>query len=322
MPPLSAPAAPAAPAAPSVHPARPAAPRLALGALWLLGLLGAAPAHAQVNTVQTVAPNVYFHQGEAKGKGHCNNGWIVFDDYIVVIDANFPSGAREVLPKIRAISDKPIRFVFDTHHHGDHAYGNQLWHESGATPVAHVGVIEELKKYEAQSLTGSGPGRWQEAAKNRPDVAESRLKAPTILFKNELIFDDSKTRVELLHFGVAHTHGDGFAWMPKERILFTGDACVNGAFNYLADGNSGDWIRTLQAVQKLEPKIVCPGHGPMGGPEVLEDQIQFFVSLRSEVARLLEAKKTPAEAEASLEQVIQNLRQNPRIDRFIGRSLP
>ena len=103
---------------------------------------------AEVNKPEQVAPDVYFHEGDIKGSGHCNNGWIVFEDYVLVIDGNFPSGAKEIIPKIKAITDKPIRFAFDTHHHGDHAYGNQVWVDNGAVPVAHAGVIEELKKYE------------------------------------------------------------------------------------------------------------------------------------------------------------------------------
>jgi glyoxylase-like metal-dependent hydrolase (beta-lactamase superfamily II) len=142
---------------------------------------------------------------------------------------------------------------------------------------------------------------------------------PTVLFNNELFFDDGKVRVELLHFGVAHTHGDGFAWLPKEKILFTGDACVNGPFNYTGDGDIGEWIKTLRAAQTLGPKIICPGHGPKGGPEVLEDQIQFFISVRDEAKALLDAKKTPAEAKDSVEKVIDRLRANPRIQRYVGK---
>src|SRR2546423_7291601 len=164
--------------------------------LSVLFLAAAAHAYAQVNEVRKIAPDVYFHEGDLKGKGHCNNGWVVFEDYVLVIDGNFPSGAKEVLPKIRAITDKPIRFAFDTHHHGDHAYGNQVWAENGAVPVAHEGVLRELEKFE--------PARWNDVAKSRKDVAESKLKLPTLLYTNLMIFDDGGHRVELLHFGVAH----------------------------------------------------------------------------------------------------------------------
>src|SRR5215210_3338742 len=106
-----------------------------------------ASAAYDIEVVDKVSDSVYFHEGDL-GKGHCNNGWVIFEDYVLVIDANFPSGANQILPKIRALTDKPIRFAFDTHHHGDHAYGNQVWADNGATPVAHTGVVEELKKYE------------------------------------------------------------------------------------------------------------------------------------------------------------------------------
>ncbi len=274
-------------------------------------------AAAQVNVVQTVAPNVYFHEGDIGRKGHCNNGWIVFADYVLVIDGNFPSGAQEVIPKIKALTDKPIRFAFNTHHHGDHAYGNQVWHEAGAMPVAHIGALAEFKKYETNYF-GGGPGRWEQAAKGRPDVAASRLKIPTVLFKQELYFDDGKQRVELLHFGVAHTHGDGFAWLPNEKILFTGDACVNGPYNYVGDGHIGDWIKTLQAAQKLGPKFICPGHGAMGGPEMLEDQINFFVTLRGEVQRLFAAGKRAADVKAAVDDIKAKVKGNDRLLRYVG----
>src|SRR3989449_6831303 len=121
---------------------------------------------AAVNQVENLAPEVYFHEGDLKGHGHCNNGWIVFEDYVLVIDGNFPSGAQEIIPKIKAVTEKPIRFAFDTHHHGDHAYGNQVWVDNGAVPVAHVGVLEEMKKYET-GYFGDKPGRREGTAKNR-----------------------------------------------------------------------------------------------------------------------------------------------------------
>jgi glyoxylase-like metal-dependent hydrolase (beta-lactamase superfamily II) len=187
--------------------------------------------------------------------------------------------------------------------------------------VAHTGVIEEMKKYETGHYGGK-PGRWEDTAKGRHDVAVSKLKPPSLLFTKDMIFDDGKHRVELLHFGVAHTHGDGFAWLPKEKILFTGDACVNGAFNYVGDGDVGKWIETLEVVRKLGAKIVCPGHGAMGGGEILEDQQQFFVQLRNEVKRRFEAKATREQMKASVDEIKAALQKQERIQRYIGGSLP
>jgi len=286
-----------------------------LSAIVAASLLPAFTCVAEVNELTKLAPEIHFHEGDLKAHGHCNNGWIIFEDYVLVIDGNFPSGAKEIIPKIKAITDKPIRFAFDTHHHGDHAYGNQVWVENGATPVAHVGVIDEMKKHET-GLFGGKPGRWEDAAKNRPDVAASKLKPPTLLYRNEMIFDDGKHRVELLHFGVAHTHGDGWAWLPNEKILFTGDACVNGPYNYTGDGSIADWIRTLDAAKKLGAKTVCPGHGPVGGAELLDDQQAYFIALTEQVKKL--SGKDPSEVKAAVSEIKEALQKQERIARYVG----
>src|SRR5580765_7748183 len=274
---------------------------------------------AEVNKVQKIAEDVYFHEGDIKGHGHCNNGWIVFEDYVLVIDGNFPSGAREIIPKIKAITDKPIRFAFDTHHHGDHAYGNLTWVENGAVPIAHTGVLEEMMKYET-GYFGGKPGRWEEEAKKRPDVAQSKLKPPTLLFQHEMIFDDGQHRVELLHFGTAHAHGDGWAWLPKEKILFTGDACVNGPYNFTGDGEIGEWIKTLERAKELKPKFVCPGHGPVGTGQVLEEQQMYFVELRKQVSKY--ASKKPEEAKAAVDDIKAALLKQKPIARYVGDFFP
>lgn len=271
-----------------------------------------------IGKVDKVAPDVYFHLGDvSSGTGAvCNNGWIVFEDYVLVIDANFPGGATEVIGKIRAMTDKPIRFAFDTHHHGDHAYGNQVFVENGAVPVAHTGALEEMKRYET-GYYGGKPGRWEDTAKGRADVKASKLKPPSLLFPRELIFDDGKHRVELMHLGIAHTHGDAFAWLPKERILFTGDACVNGPYNFVGDGDVEKWVRTLDAAKKLGAQLVCPGHGPRGMAGVLDDQQQFFKSLREQVGARM-AKKAPEEARMQIVPIRTALKADARIARYIS----
>ena len=278
------------------------------------------PAQSDVGRVEQLAPGVYFLEGDLQGKGHCNNGWVEFEDYILVIDGNFPSGAMEAIRKIRTTSNKPIRFAFDTHHHGDHAYGNQVWVENGATPVAHTGVIEEMKKYET-GYYGNKPGRWEEAAKSREDVRNSKLKPPTLLFPDSMIFDDGKKRVELRHFGVAHTHGDGFAWLPKEKILFTGDACVNGPYNYVGDGSVTEWIGTLKRAKRLGATLVGPGHGPTANGTLLNDQIAYFTTLRNLVATRTSGRR-PADVQAQIPAMRAQVLENPRIARYVGDFFP
>jgi glyoxylase-like metal-dependent hydrolase (beta-lactamase superfamily II) len=276
------------------------------------GLLLGVVLTTQVNTVKELAPGVYFHEGDL-GKGHCNNGWVIFDDYVLVLDANFPSGAREIIPKIRAQTNKPIRFAFDTHHHGDHAYANQVWVDHGATPVAHEGVVAEMKKYET-GLFGGKPGRWEDAARERADLRDTRLKPPTLLYRDLMIFDDGRHRVELRWLGVAHTHGDGFAWLPKERILFTGDACVNGPHNFMGDGDSAQWIDTLRKAQQLGATVIAPGHGPVGDGGVVEEQRQFFVALRAEVDK--RKAMTPEAVQSDVDTIMAALR--PKHAKYLG----
>ena len=277
------------------------------------------PLAAQINTVQTVAPGVYFHEGDPR-RGHSNNGWIVLDDFVLVIDANYPSGAKIVMPQIATTTDKPVRFVFNTHHHGDHAYGNQLWSDAGATIVGSVGMLEEMKKVET-GFFGGEPGRWEAAAKTRPDVAATKLKPPVMMFPRELFIDDGKRRVELRWFGTGHTKGDAYAWLPKEKILFTGDACVNGPHNNVNDGDVGEWIKTLELVKQLGAEKVCPGHGPMGGPEIIADQQGYFIELQRQVKALHDAGRSPAEVKAALPDIGAALKKNPHLARYVPANL-
>jgi glyoxylase-like metal-dependent hydrolase (beta-lactamase superfamily II) len=263
---------------------------------------------AQINTTQTVAPGVYFHEGDPR-LGHSNNGWIVFDNFVLVIDANYPSGAKIVMPRIAETTDKPVRFVFNTHHHADHAYGNQLWADAGASLVATVASLDEMKKVE--------PGRFEASAKIRPDVAATNLHPPEVLFPKDLVIDDGHRRVELRFLGVGHTGGDGYAWLPKEKILFTGDACVNGPANKVDDGNVGEWIKTLELVKQLGAEKVCPGHGPMGGPEIIADQQAYLIALQRAVKARFEAGKTPAEVKAAVPEIAAELKHDAQIARYV-----
>ena len=289
---------------------------LAAEAEILAGPMPAAMAEAA--KADLVAPDVYFHDGQVSDTADavCNNGWIVFEDYVLVIDANFPAGAKLIIGKIRALTDKPIRFAFDTHHHGDHAYGNQVFVENGGVPVAHTGVIAEMKHYET-GYYGNEPGRWEAAMKDRADLRTTKLKPPSVLFSRDLIFDDGKHRVELMHLGVSHTHGDAVAWLPKEGILFTGDMCVNGPYNYVGDGEVGKWVATLDAARKLGAKIVCPGHGPRSVGTVLDDQQAFFKALRQQVGTTM-TDGTPEETKARIESIRAMLKSDAQIARFVS----
>lgn len=254
-----------------------------LAAAWL-----ATRSEAQPSTVRQIVPGVWFREGDIKNQGHCNNIIVEMKDYLIVVDANFPSGARLAIADARKLSPKPVKYVFDTHHHGDHAYGNPVWTQMGATTLAYIGVTEELKRYE--------PKAWQESAKQRKDVAELNLataEPPKQTFsKSPFVLEDSTRRVEFYFFGWAHTRGDGFVFLPKEKVLCTGDAVVNGPYNYTGQGNITNWPAVIRAAQKLNPVHVLPGHGGPGGREVLAGELQFMTELRGAVqAEMKKGKK-------------------------------
>jgi cyclase len=234
---------------------------------------------AKPETASQIAPGVWFREGDLANLGHCNNIIIEMKDYLIVVDANFPSGARGAMADAKRLSSKPVKYVFDTHHHGDHAYGNPVWTQAGATTLAYKGVAEEMKRNE--------PAAWQAAAKQRQDVREMNrdtAEPPQQTFdKNEFVLSDSTRRVEFHYFGWAHTRGDGFVYLPKEQILCTGDAVANGPHNYTGDGNVANWPVVIRKAQKLKVKTVLPGHGVPGGPEVLEGQAQYMIALHKGV---------------------------------------
>jgi cyclase len=239
---------------------------------------------AQPNTLKQIAPGVWFRQGD-ESQGHCNNTFIEMKDYLIVVDANFPDGARLAMADAKKVSAKPVKFVFDTHHHGDHTYGNAVWTGAGAVTIAYQGVADEMKRYE--------PARWRMSMKERKDVADLHRDAPEpprqTFTDSPHVISDGTRRVEFYHFGWAHTRGDGFLYLPAERVLCAGDAAVNGPYNFTADGNIGNWPKVLDGALKLQVDHVLPGHGGAGGKEILVGQRAFMIELRkavqSEVAK-------------------------------------
>jgi len=208
-------------------------------------------------------------------------------DYMIVVDANFPSGARLAMEAAKKVSSKPVKYVFDTHHHGDHSYGNAVWTKAGVTTLAYKGVVEEMKRYE--------PKRWQATAKERQDVADlhsNSVEPPKQTFdETPFILKDDTREVRFYFFGWAHTRGDGFVYLPKEKVLCSGDAATNGPYNYTADANIGNWPKVTAAALKLPVEHVLPGHGGPGGKEVLEGQGRFMTELHTAVAAAVKQGK-------------------------------
>lgn len=275
---------------------------------------------AQPGTVKQIAPGVWFREGDLKNLGHCNNIIIEMKDYLIVVDANFPSGARLAMEAAKKVSSKPVKYVFDTHHHGDHAYGNPVWTQAGATTLAYKGVTEEMNRYE--------PKRWLQTAKQRKDVADLHLpdaERPKKTFATSpFILKDETREVQFHFFGWAHTRGDGFVYLPKEKIICTGDAVANGPYNYTADGNIGNWPKVIQAAEKLDVVHVLPGHGGPGGKDVLAGEERFMIELYKAVkAGVDQGKKLQDLVKMEGDKPVSASLQLPAdVQNWVGDSLP
>jgi cyclase len=247
-------------------------------------------------TVVEVAPGVFFRKTALKPKFlGCNNGWVIFKDFVLVIEANFPKQSEEVIKEIRKTTDKPIKYVFDTHYHGDHADGNMVFQKLGATGIANENS-QEL--FDTKGING-----FEDTKKKNPkEFGHEGLEygKPTLYFPRKLVLDDGTQRVELIHYGHAHTAGDAMAWLPKHGILFTGDACVNGPFNYTGDSDTESWVAVLTELDKLPVKMVLPGHGESSDKSLLATQRRYFVELRQYIQMAIDKGRT-------LEQIKQEI---------------
>ena len=115
------------------------------------------------------------------------------------------------------------------------------------------------------------------------------------------MLNDGTRKVEFHYFGWAHTRGDGFVYLPKEQVLCTGDAVVNGAVQlHRRRQHAGNWPNVIRAAAKLKVKYVLPGHGEPGGKEMLAGQEQFMVELHKAVKAAVDQGKTAQEIAAGL----------------------
>ena len=132
--------------------------RLIIAGLFALLLFAA----ADTSAVKELSPGVFVRMGDRTRNQPANTGWVVFKDYVLVIDANYPWGAKEILPEIKKTSSKPIRFVFNTHYHGDHAYGGSIFTDQGAQIVCSADcAAESVTKGQAGWDKNTAHGRVQ-----------------------------------------------------------------------------------------------------------------------------------------------------------------
>lgn len=249
--------------------------------------------YSQSNTlVRKIAPDVYFYAGNELQQKSANCLWIVFKDYVLAVDANYPWGAHEILEEIKKTTDKPVRFIFNTHYHHDHSFGNSVFVDEGAVVVASAITSQEMKTL--------GQIEWNRGtAYSGRDMKRYRREFPTITFDQQLVFDDGIHKVILLKIGPGHTAGDAVAYLPHEKILATGDLCVNGNpwGNNVADVHADydHWLAALDTLHSWDIMQVIPGHGDIGNKEILKLQRDYLADMYTQVRKGIHAGKTKEE---------------------------
>lgn len=205
--------------------------------------------------------------------GWCvNNAGIVAGGVLIDTVAT-EARALRLRHAVESLDAGPVHTVVNTHFHGDHTFGNGLMGD-GVTIIAH-----ELTRHD-MAATGSGMTRlW-------PDVTWGRVAPvlPTVTFADALTLHEGGVTIELVHVGTAHTTGDVVAWLPDERILFTGDVAFSGGTPYVLMGSVEGSLRAVDRLRALDPEVVVCGHRPVCGPEVF-DTVESYLRWLRRLAR-------------------------------------
>ena len=216
-----------------------------------------------------------------------NTGFIVGDDNVVAIDATSTERrTRALLDAIHDVTATPVRTLVNTHHHGDHTNGNCLF--SDATVIGHRlcrdGVL-------AQVIGGN------EAVFGDVDWGELTIRAPEVVFDEQLTLYVGDVRVELHHLGTpAHTTNDVVAWLPDKQVLFTGDLVFNGGTPFMLMGSVEGFLDALPRLREFGATTLVPGHGPVCEPAAIDDGDRYARFVLELAAEARDAGLTPLDA--------------------------
>lgn len=257
-------------------------------------------------------------------KVNCNTAIIESDGGVVIVDTHSkPSAARVIVERVREITPKPVRYVINTHFHWDHWHGNEVY--PAAYPDAEIvtnqitreamqkkglkriddhrrQVPAEIAKLEANLAKARGA---DERARIERDLGLARaylkevtaLKPalPTIVFENTMRLYRRDREIHLLHLGRAHTEGDVFVYLPKEKIVITGDAVI-GWTPFMGDGYPEDWAGTLDRLAQLDFTHIIMGHGDVATRD-------WLTTFRGYVSDMVEAVRAEVATGATLDEV-------------------
>jgi len=292
--------------------------------LGFLVCLAAGAAQAQSFDITQVAPGVYAAIGR---QGVASNGaFIVNKDDVVVVDTHFrPSWARDLITEIKKVTDKPVRYVVNTHWHNDHTQGNQSYLNAFGSSVEYISqhtaredliqkgipsvatslneavpaLIARLEKSLADGKDQQGNTFTEQArtqltariADQKAYLAELKqiqITLPTVTFENSLILhkhapDGAARSIQILYFGKGHTRGDVVIFLPREKVLISGDL-LTGGVPFARDSYPSPWAGTLEQVQKLDFAQVVPGHG---GVQQGQQRLELTIAMMKELVGLV-----------------------------------
>jgi glyoxylase-like metal-dependent hydrolase (beta-lactamase superfamily II) len=253
-----------------------------------------------------------------------NSPILVDDDEVLIIDPSItPAAARALVADIKAITPKPVRYVVDSHYHYDHAFGNQIFgpdvqvigHDNtrrrlltnvmeqytflnSVQPVP--ARVEALKQRIAQETDPQQKAALERQVANSlaylEQVKEVRVTPPVVTFNDTMTLVRGGREIRLLHLGRGHTDTDVVVYLPKERIVCTGDL-MESVISYAGDSYPEDWIVTLDKLRALDFDTVMPGHGVVfKGKGKIEAFQKYLRDVITQVTALRKQKLSPEEA--------------------------
>jgi glyoxylase-like metal-dependent hydrolase (beta-lactamase superfamily II) len=227
--------------------------------------------------VTKVAGNVYMLQG-AGG----NIGASVGDDGIVIVDDQYAPLAEKIQAALKGITDKPVRFIINTHYHGDHTGGNAYFQKQ-APIIAHDNV---RKRLESGGPLGNG------ASVHRDMKSAPKEALPIITFDHDVTVHLNGEDIRALFFPAGHTDGDSIIFFPKSNVVHMGDDFVTYGFPFIDVDSGGSIDGMIDAVEKviaqLPPDVkVIPGHGPVSSLDDMRAYLTMLKATRDVVAKAL-----------------------------------
>ena len=267
--------------------------RTVVGPVALVGLLGltAWPRSGEAQVVrfelERAADNVYMLSGQGGNIGVC-----VGDDGVFAIDDQFAPLTPRILEEIKKLSEKPVRFVVNTHWHGDHTGGNENLGEAGAIIVAHANVRKRMSEKQFME------------AFNRTVEPSPKGALPVVSFEQSVTFHWNDETIEVVHVQPAHTDGDSFVHFRSANVLHAGDVFFNGMYPFIDTGTGGNLEGMIRAVERIlercdgETRII-PGHGSLASRADLERYHRMLTTVRDRVEPMLRAGRSRDEVIAA-----------------------